>query len=127
MEGGVEVSDIESLIPEAPPPDVGRRAEWGAASGRLVRIADDPPVYVFMGEHGDHIVVGGVYCSCEAFKYSLLRGRPGCYHVYAARLHGGLARRISAGRGEVESIIYEVVTAGFSPTLRRLIYVDPER
>jgi len=117
--------DIEGSLEENLDDEVRRRAQAAAQSGRLVRISEEPPLYVFMGEHGDHLVVGGVYCTCEAFYYSTLRGRPGCYHVYAARLGGGHARSLNLDLDTLITVVSEILNAGFSPTLRRVLYTPP--
>lgn len=116
-----EPRDIEEAISAGLTRDMEKRALAAAHSGRLVRIHDEPPIYVYMGEHGDHVIVGGVFCSCEAFYFSHLRGKPGCYHVYAARMAGDSARSLRVGVDTVLDIIGEVLNVGLSSTLRRLL------
>lgn len=116
------IPDIEDLLSSEPPdPEIARRARALVALRRLVRIWSDPPIYVSMGEHGDYIVVDAVFCSCEAFERSLRRGG-GCYHVWAARLYADEAPGIELPPEQAWSVIYEVVTTGFSYTLRRILF-----
>ncbi len=118
----VVIPDIEYFLSSEPlDPETTRRARALVALRRLVMIWDDPPIYVSMGEHGDYVVVDGVFCSCEAFERSLRRGG-GCYHVWAARLYGGEAPRVELPLEQAWSVIYEVVAAGFSYTLRRILF-----
>jgi predicted nucleic acid-binding Zn finger protein len=114
--------DIDEFLEENLDEETKRRAVAAARSGRLVRISDSPPLYIFMGEHGDHIIVDGVYCTCEAFYFSSLRGRPHCYHVYAARLEGGSAKTVDLDVDEVIEVVEEVMNVGFSVTLRKILY-----
>ncbi|MEB2836143.1 MAG: SWIM zinc finger family protein [Desulfurococcales archaeon] len=115
--------DIDDILSsESPSSETVRRARALVALRRLVRIWSDPPIYVSMSEHGDHVVVNGVFCSCEAFERSLRRGGGGCYHVWAARLYGSEAPRVNLSPEQAWSVIYEVATTGFSLTLRRILF-----
>ncbi|MEB3816963.1 MAG: SWIM zinc finger family protein, partial [Desulfurococcales archaeon] len=102
--------------------NISAKARAAAYSGRLVKIWSDPRIYVYMGDHGDHVIVDGVYCSCEAFIYSVLRGGNPCYHVLAARMPGARVREVKVDVNDAWNIVYEVLSTGFSPTLRRLLY-----
>ena len=119
------IEDIESLLSYKASKAEKARARATLASGRLIVVWERPLILVFMGDHGDHVLVDSNYCSCESFYFSLLRGTPGCYHVRAVRLAPEelvRLKRINASLDDVWNIVYEVLSTGFSPTLRRLLF-----
>jgi predicted nucleic acid-binding Zn finger protein len=122
---GGEIIDIDSILAFNASKIDRDRAEAVLSSGRLVLLWEDPRIYVFMGDHGDHVIVDSNYCSCEAFYFSILRGSPGCYHVRVLRVASGkttMLKRVAASADVAWAIIYEALTTGFSPTLRRLLF-----
>ena len=54
----------------------------------------------------------------------LLQGEPGCAHVYAVKIaeEAGTFRELRVESGELLKIIWEVLTGGFSKTLRVHLY-----
>lgn len=109
-----------------PPRELEAHARAAAQSRRFVALSRDPPILVYLGEHGDYVVVDGVYCSCEGFqRRTTRRGLGGCSHVFGARiaLERGLVRdpprRLSPR--EAAGIVWEALTGGRALRLRRLL------
>ena len=121
MEEGLE---IDYLIDKYTSEGVERRARSIAVSGRLVVIHTSPEILVYLGEKEDHIIVDRRYCSCQGFAMRLAKpeGGVGCSHVKAARMPERRVRILELGPGEVELVTWEVLTGGFTSTLRRKIY-----
>jgi len=128
--GGIDeaATDIDVMLTFNTDKSERDRAEALLSSGRLILLWENPRIYVFMGEHGDHVIVDSNYCSCESFYFSLLRRSPGCYHIKALRLApekvAKPGRVIDVSVDEAWTIIYEALTTGFSPTLRRLLFAE---
>jgi len=100
------------------------------AGRRLVLIRRGPRTYVFLGDHGDHVVVAGVYCSCQSFTVNMMRGSPRCYHIYTVRLaeetgrYADIADRIT--EEDFEDILFEILDSGRSASLRRTLFSSEE-
>ena len=94
-----------------------------AYSGRIVRISRRPAIYVYLGSGRDHVIVGGIYCSCEGFTRRAQR-LEGCTHVFAVRLAASEGRIASVELPPrlAARIVWEVLTGGLTRTLRETIY-----
>ena len=115
------------MFPEAwrlrgaePPKSLEHRVRYVAYSGRFVVLSLRPLIAVYIGEESDHVVVEGVYCSCEGFQRRLARGEFGCSHIYALPLALRSRRYtlLSLAPGEVARIVWEALTGVRSVTLR---------
>ncbi len=103
------------------------KARFVAFSMRLVRISVNPPVYVYLGENGDHVLVDSSYCSCDGFLRRIGGGLvEGCSHVYAVRLaeEAGRVRRAILSPEEASLVVWEVLTGGLTRTLRRKLLLE---
>ena len=97
------------------------KAKALASSGRFIVISGRPEILVYLGETEDHVIVDRSYCSCRGFMIRL--GRPegsGCSHVLAVRMGLRRVRRVDVG-GMVGRIVWEVLTGGYTKTLRERI------
>ncbi len=115
------------MFPEAwklkeakPPKNLEPRVRYVAYSGRFVLLSLRPLIAVYMGEESDHVIVDGVYCSCEGFQRRLSRGEIGCSHVYAlpVALGNGRYTLLSLGPGRIARIVWEILTGTRSVVLR---------
>ncbi len=83
---------------------------------------------VFRGRKRDYFLIPGVFCSCKDFELNvILRGsKVACYHLigYELARRKGLVGELQLGSDEVTKIMEEVLIAGFSPTLRKLLYKE---
>ncbi|MCE4600613.1 MAG: hypothetical protein F7C38_03505 [Desulfurococcales archaeon] len=100
-----------------------------AYSNRFVRLWRDPPLMVYLGDHGDYLLVDGHYCSCPGFTMrTSRRGVAGCTHVYAVRiaLREGRFRDLSGSLspGDVAAIVWEVLTGGLAVMVRRMLALE---
>jgi len=79
---------------------------------------------VYLGGERDHVIVGGVFCSCEGFARRAPRGLGGCTHVFAYReaARSGRLARAELSPGEVVRVVWEVLTGGLTKTLRQKLY-----
>ena len=102
---------------------------WLAQSLRLVLLQRSPAeLWLAMGREGDYLVVPGTFCSCPHYRYRVAWGLSSepCYHMVAVEI----ARRTgryhdlteTLTEDDVETIIHEVVAAGRSAHLRRLLH-----
>lgn len=109
-----------------PSSDAKAKAEAAVAGKRLVLIWRNPKIYVFIGEHGDYIIINRYYCSCPAFIRGVMQGNPVCYHIYAVALaeESGRYHDVSEAlrEGDVEEIVFEILGSGVSSTLRRILF-----
>ena len=114
------------VVEEGLPEGLEARVRAAGLSRRFVLLSRDPPVMVYLGEHGDYVVVPGCYCSCEGYVRRTRRDRPGwCTHVYASRLalETGRYRDVSGlvPPGEAGMYVWEALTGGLALGLRRLL------
>ncbi len=130
MNGSGELDGLtaELIGLEEPSEDVLRRARYIAFTKRIVLVWENPRIYVYVGEDSDHVLVDSHYCSCEGFARRLLQGsRVACSHVYAVRIAentGRIRRMVLEDPDELALIVWEVLTGGLSPTLRRKLAVE---
>ncbi len=120
---------IEKDLSRGPPTELESRVNYAVNSGRFVVIWKDPLIAVYLGEHGDYVIVDGVYCSCEGFMRRISsRGVGGCSHVFAARrvFHEGEGRfrEVDISVGEAVDIVWEVLTGGLTKKLREKLYIQ---
>ncbi len=120
MGGDKDWESIDDMLSRA---DEGlvEKARVLASSGRFIVISSRPEIIVYLGEMEDHVVVDRSYCSCRGFMMRLGRpGGSGCSHVLAVRMGLRRVRSVNVG-GLVGRIVWEVLTGGYTRTLRELI------
>ncbi|MCE4601927.1 MAG: SWIM zinc finger family protein [Desulfurococcales archaeon] len=115
---------IDYLIDRFTSEVIGKRAKSIALSGRLVMIHESPEILVYLGEREDYVIVDKRYCSCQGFLMRLAKPEDGvgCSHVKAARMSDRRVRVKNLGPDEVETVVWEALTGGFTMSLRRKIY-----
>ena len=119
----VEEEDIEDTLRRTLSKyDSGRVRALGY-SGRFVLLRDELKLWAYIGSRSDYLVIEGLYCSCGSFTRSLLK-QPSCIHLAAVEVakSSGRYRRIEASDDEVVSIVWELLTTGFSKRLREKLY-----
>ncbi len=125
-------TDIIEFIQEAVLKDGNllRKARAAVDSYRYVLLSEKPVIFAFLGEHGDHLIVGGIYCTCQSFQSSMLKGKPYCYHIIGSWLalseekYHDISKKIS--KKILLKIIDEILEEEFSPTLRRVLFKDQD-
>jgi len=128
-EGGESWLELNAwdLRSRSVPKRLADKARFVAFSMRLVKISVNPPVYVYLGENGDHVLVDSAYCSCDGFLRRISDGLvEGCSHVYAVRLaeETGRVRLAILSPEEVGLVVWEVLTGGLTRTLRRKLLLE---
>jgi predicted nucleic acid-binding Zn finger protein len=120
------VDDIIDLIISVSSKSLISKAEAAVNSLKYVLISEDPTLFVFLGEHGDYLIVDGIYCTCEAFQNNMLKGTPYCYHIIGSWIamskgkYHDLSKDLSLV--DVNNIINEILEYGFSSTIRRILF-----
>ncbi|MDP8003682.1 MAG: hypothetical protein ACP5I6_02215 [Caldisphaera sp.] len=96
-------------------------------SDKFVLINEKPEIWVYMGSHGDHLLLGtqksAIYCSCKGFRISLERkDNQGCSHIYAlnllkpAKKFRNISKKLS--QDDLIKIIEEIMEIDYSYLLR---------
>ncbi|MEB3779533.1 MAG: hypothetical protein GSR85_04800 [Desulfurococcales archaeon] len=117
----IDASKIHSTV------KMDKTATVKARSSRIIRISADPDIVVFLGRERDHVLIDSHYCSCTAFTISTGSGElKGCSHIGALEVavREGLILDISSSisKGEMDRVIWEVLTGEFTMTLRRILH-----
>ncbi len=123
VEGGDTPSGlgrVRRLLEEGlrnPPPE----ALAAVSEGRVYLLDERLDLWLVRGEHGDYIVVRGLYCSCPWFTTRVLSGNAEklCYHLIAVELAArGIGRYKRAPGGIIKDVVLEALLDGFTRTLR---------
>lgn len=89
---------------------------------------EQPPVWFYIGEKHDHIIVPHTYCSCRDFLIRVMSKKQSlaCRHLLMQRIAElkGKYRVVEMNREEYLRIVYEIVRINISPTLRKLLYIS---
>jgi predicted nucleic acid-binding Zn finger protein len=108
-----------------------RDAIAAGGSFRVVKIAEVPvQLWVVLGEEGDYVVIRKAFCSCPHFRMKIATGRSEtpCYHLVSVEIavRDGRFRDLSRviNPREAAQVIFEVLAADRSPTLRRVIHQE---
>ncbi len=87
---------------------------------------DEPPVWFYIGERSDHVVVPSLFCTCKHFIIRTMceRVERYCNHILAQRIAWAKKwyREINVTRYELYIIIEEIIEHGRSRMLRKKIY-----
>ncbi len=114
--------ELRKLLEEAVRRPPGE-ALAAAREGRVYLLDEDLDIWLVRGNHGDYVVVRGLYCSCPWFTGRLVRGHGGkpCYHLVAVELVArGLEGRAKRLEGvDEKSVLLEALLDGVSRSLRR--------
>lgn len=96
-------------------------------SDKFILISKKPELWVYLGEHGDHLLVtktgAAIYCSCKGFRMNLERKDAlGCTHVYSLKISASLGRyrdiSYRINKDDLHRIIEEILEVDYSYTLR---------
>ena len=123
---GVNSDIIDYILEASDNKELVGKALAAVNSLRYVLVSENPPIFIFMGEHGDYLVIDGIYCTCMSFQTSMMKGRPLCYHIIGSWIamslskYHDLSRRID--HEKLNKIINEVLELGLSPTLRKELF-----
>ncbi len=116
------VEKIRRLVEEAahnPPPE----ALAAVHEGRVYLLDERLDLWLIKGNHGDYVVIRGVYCSCPWFTTHVLTGKTSrvCYHLVAVELAArGAGRYLRIDQKLVRDVVMEALLDGFTRTLRAL-------
>jgi len=113
--GEVQAWDVEEQLARGG--DGGRRLYVT----RFTRISDK--LYVLLGSSRDYILVEGLYCSCPLFQRGLAEGRPSCHHIAGLKVAAekGMIDVVDLDAASLRRVVLEILTAGFSVELRRIL------
>lgn len=90
------------------------------------------PIYFYVGEKRDHVMIPYVFCSCKNFTIRVMskKKKPSCKHLIMLRLalDKSMYREIYIeDLTLLKKIINEIIRIGLSPTLRKLLYISRNR
>jgi len=99
-------------------------------SNRFILISKYPELWVYIGEHGDHLILSSngspLYCSCKGFRMQIeKRTYKGCSHIYALKIaikfsrYRDLSNKISLS--DLNKIIEEIMEVDYSSHLREIL------
>lgn len=91
-----------------------------ALAGRIVLVNEAIGLWAYVGQKSDYIIIEGLYCSCGKFVRNLSRS-PGCPHIAAVAEAKALGKIRRAEGVEPEDVVWDAVSLGFSPRLRRAL------
>ena len=134
-QGHMEQATISRMRRSLDQLDENDRAKLGEALAgrRFVRILDEPPIFVYLGQDEDYVLIKDTFCSCNGFFIQVLgEGRKShCSHLAALHNIGNNYIDLSGrlGREEVFTVLLEVLYNNRSKTIRRTVYgsEEPER
>lgn len=82
-------------------------------------------IWVYMGPRSDYVIIPGTYCSCMDFSVRVVSrsSYPYCKHLLGLEvaLRRNLYRDLEVGESDAVGIVREILSQGFSRTLRRLL------
>lgn len=99
-------------------------------SNKFILISKEPELWVFLGEHGDHLILSkndtAIYCSCKGFRMEIeKKSNKGCTHVYALKIAKKFNkfRDVSANISieELNKIIEQIMELDYSSYLRTIL------
>lgn len=91
-----------------------------ALAGRIVLINENMRLWAYVGQKSDYVIIESLYCSCGKFSRNLTRS-PGCPHIAAVGEAKALGKVRRVEGVEPEEVIWDAITLGFSPRLRRAL------
>ncbi len=103
-----------------------KKAVAAAMEYRVIKILENPEIYVFRGAREDYLIIPPYYCSCMDFQVNVIarRIRKSCYHILAyciSRFYGRVKEFILKDVDTTTTVINEILLHGRSSTLRQLI------
>ncbi len=107
-----------------------KRIKEEGLSNKFILINKEPELWVFLGEHGDHLLLSkndsAIYCSCKGFRMEIeKKTNKGCTHIYALKI----AKKFNKFRDisekinnqELNKIIEEIMELDYSSYLRTIL------
>lgn len=112
------------------PSSWSKRVNEIGLSNRFILISKYPELWVYMGKHGDHLILSSkgspLYCSCKGFRMQIeKRTYKGCSHTYALKIAIKSNRfRDLSGKitiSDLNKIIEEIMEMDYSSYLREIL------
>jgi predicted nucleic acid-binding Zn finger protein len=131
-QGPVEQVTISKMRASLSQLDENDRAKLGEALAgkRFVRIQREPPIFVYLGQDEDYVLLKDTFCSCNGFFIQVLgEGRKNhCSHLAALHNIGDNYIDLSDQfeLDEVFTVLLEVFYNNRSRTIRRMVYGSEE-
>ena len=103
-----------------------KKAVSAAASKKVYKINDNPPIHLFLGEERDHILLPYTFCNCMDFLLNSIirRKKEYCYHLLSYCIQNekeGIKKIDLNNKYSLIRIIKEVVEKGKSPLIRKVL------
>ena len=93
----------------------------------LKEYGGEAPTWLYVGRRQDHVIVPKMYCTCKSFVIKVMakKQRLSCKHLVAQWIAetNNTYRELYITIREYMDIINEISRYGFSPTLRKLLYI----
>ncbi len=106
-----------------PPPKVREALREGRV---IILSSGGRKAHIFKSRSRDYLVIPGRVCTCRDFEINVVfkKLRPACYHLVTTHiaLKEGLAKTLNVPSDVYDDIITEVIYAGKSSTLRKILH-----